>query len=167
MLSFKANDIIEILSSADDGKWYGEINHHQGFFYMSFTDYDNISWQGSGEQEILIQPASVIRDYFPRKPSAFLPVKVDDFVLVLAMPANSLFTAELNGQVGYVYSNHLQLQPGIPPRHRRPRRRLECSVQSVKGSKLKRLPAPPSPLTRRHTTDNCYCRADYRTSTLC
>eukprot|EP00118_Oscarella_pearsei_P008056 m.40622 g.40622 ORF g.40622 m.40622 type:complete len:652 (+) comp32987_c0_seq1:265-2220(+) len=112
MLSLKAGDTIHILSSADDGKWYGIVDDQIGFFYMTFVDHDNIFWRESCRQNVEMQRATVIRDSSPpggQEEVGFLPVKVHDVVKILAMPDSGLYTAELKGHVGYIYDSHVQL----------------------------------------------------------
>jgi hypothetical protein len=73
----KVGDIVHILSHADDGKWYGVVGDQIGFFYMTFVDHDNISWQESRQQRVDLPHAEVIRDSTPdRDDIGFLQVKV-------------------------------------------------------------------------------------------
>ena len=73
----KVGDLVHILSHADDGKWYGVVGDLIGFFYMTFVDHDNISWQENRKQRVDLPHAEVIRDSTPdRDDIGFLQVKV-------------------------------------------------------------------------------------------
>jgi hypothetical protein len=110
MLQLRVGDIVHILSHADDGKWYGVVGDQIGFFYMTFVDHDNISWQESRQQRVDLPHAEVIRDSTPdRDDIGFLQVKVHDTVQVLATPDSGLWTAEKDGCVGYIYNSDVQL----------------------------------------------------------
>ncbi|XP_065827068.1 uncharacterized protein [Oscarella lobularis] len=112
MLSLKAGDTIYILSSADDGKWYGIVDDQMGYFYMTFVDHDNIAWRESRQQDVEIQRAVITRATSPdpdQSDVGFLRVNVHDVVKILAMPDSGLYTAELDGRVGYIYDSQVQL----------------------------------------------------------